>query len=214
MSGLENTRTTSDEYFENERRDVLSLLPSGLGRALDVGCGAGATAGWLRANGAQVVHGIELVREAAEQAEQVMDRVWTGPVDEHLADLDGPYDAVLCLDVLEHLPDPYATLAALRREMADDGWLLVSLPNARNARLAYDLMFRGTFGYTNLGHRDWTHLRWFTRQDAITAIEAAGFSVKQVSSPPSTSALRAKVRSVRMVQELTNVQWWFLAQAK
>lgn len=213
MAGLENSRS-ADHYFTHPRQDVLSLLPGGLERVLDVGCGAGATAGWLREHGATTVHGIELVAEAAEQAATVMDRVWQGPVDEQLSQLDGPYDAVLCLDVLEHLTDPYAVLAGLRGQLRDGGWLLVSLPNARNLKLSFDLLVRGTFGYTDEGHRDWTHLRWFTRADATRAIEEAGFTVTQTSSPPSQTPLRDKVRSVQLVQELTNFQWYYLAQAR
>lgn len=213
MAGLENTRTDHD-YFEHLREDVLSLLPAGLERVLDVGCGAGTHAPWLRARGATTVHGIELVEEPALRAAEVMDRVWHGPVDQHLDDLDGPYDAVLCLDVLEHLPDPYAVLAGLRAQIREGGWLLVSLPNARYVGLAKDLMLRGTFGYGQEGHRDWTHLRWFTRADATRAIEQAGFEVVTTASPASQSRLRAAIRSVDLVQELTNVQWWYLARAR
>lgn len=213
MAGLENTRTEHD-YFEHLREDVLSLLPEGAGRVLDVGCGAGTHAPWLRARGASTVHGIELVEEPARRAAAVMDRVWQGPVDQHLADLDGPYDAVLCLDVLEHLPDPYAVLRGLRAQMAEGGWLLVSLPNARYLGLAKDLVLHGTFGYGDEGHRDWTHLRWFTRADATRAIEEAGFEVVTTGSPASQTRLRAAIRSLRIVQELTNVQWWYLARAR
>ncbi|MEH3053295.1 MAG: methyltransferase domain-containing protein [Patulibacter minatonensis] len=213
MAGLENTRT-EDLYFDRSRNDVLSLLPAGFQKTLDVGCGAGGTAGWLRAHGASTLHGIELVEEPAEQARLVMDQVWQGAVEEQLPHVDGPYDAVLCLDVLEHLADPYAVLSSLREVTKPGGHLLVSLPNARNLKLAFDLVVRGTFGYTDLGHRDWTHLRWFTRRDAIAAIEQAGFSVLTTSAPPSESALRARVRSVSIVAELTNIQWYFLAQAR
>lgn len=213
MAGLENTRA-ENPYFDQTRDDVLALLPPGLDRVLDVGCGNGATANWLRHHGASTIHGIELVAEPAEQARQVMDRVWQGTVESQLPNVEGPYDAVLCLDVLEHLADPYAVLAELRKVMSPGGYLLVSLPNARNLRLAYDLVVRGSFAYTDHGHRDWTHLRWFTRRDAIAAIERAGFSVLKTSSPASTSPLRARVRSVQLVQELTNVQWHFLAQAR
>ena len=213
MSGLENTRT-EDLYFDRAREDVLSLLPAGFKRTLDVGCGAGGTAGWLRAHGADTLHGIELVAEPAEQAAKVMDRVWVGAVEEQLASVQGPYDAVLCLDVLEHLADPYKVLSALRGVTAPGGHLLVSLPNARNLTLVRDLLFKGTFGYTDLGHRDWTHLRWFTRRDATAAIEKAGFTVLKTSAPPSAQPLRARVRSIPIVAELTNVQWYFLAQAR
>ncbi|MDQ8045643.1 MAG: class I SAM-dependent methyltransferase [Solirubrobacteraceae bacterium] len=213
MAGLENTRP-EDLYFERSREDVLSLLPTGYKKTLDVGCGAGGTASWLRAHGATTLHGIELVAEPAEQARQVMDHVWQGAVEEQLANVEGPYDAVLCLDVLEHLTDPYAVLASLREVTKPGGHLLVSLPNARNLKLAFDLVFRGTFGYTDYGHRDWTHLRWFTRKDASAAIEKAGFTVLKTSMPPSIQPLRAKVRSVPIVAELTNVQWYYVAQAR
>jgi hypothetical protein len=43
---------------------------------------------------------------------------------------------------------------------------------------------RGTFGYTDWGHRDNTHLRWFTRRDIVAAVEAAGWHVVATSHPP------------------------------
>lgn len=213
MQGLKNTRT-GDVYFGHERADVLSMLPPGVGKVLDVGCGAGGNTGWLRGHGAETVHGIEIMPEYAAKAEQVMDRVWTGTVEQHLASVEAPYDAALCLDVLEHLVDPASVLRELHGKLRPGGTLLVSLPNARHIGLVRDLLLRGTFGYTDIGHRDWTHLRWFTRRDAVSAIEAAGFTVEQVSAPHSTSRLRAAIRRIRIVGELTNIQWYYRATAR
>ena len=46
-----------------------------------------------------------------------------------------------------------------------------------------DLVFKGTFGYTEWGHRDTTHLRWFTRRDIVEAMERNGWAVQRVSHP-------------------------------
>lgn len=213
MASLENART-DDAYFAQGREDVLSLLPPRIERVLDVGCGAGGTARFLRSRGATQLDGIELVAEAAALAEQHFDRVLVGSVEERLDDLEGPYDAILCLDLLEHLADPYAVLARLRQLVRPGGYLLVSLPNARNVMLVKDLLLKGTFGYTKHGHRDWTHLRWFTRKDAVAAFDEAGFTVTRTSTPAPRPWRKYTLMTTRPALELTTWQWYFLAQAR
>ena len=46
------------------------------------------------------------------------------------------------------------------------------------------------------------------------AIEAAGFTVDEVSAPHSSSRLRAAIRRIRIVGELTNIQWYYRATAR
>jgi 2-polyprenyl-3-methyl-5-hydroxy-6-metoxy-1,4-benzoquinol methylase len=171
-------------YYANERPDVIALLPRPVGRVLDVGCGAGAMAPGLRAIGAGEIVGIEVVPAAAERARQVLDRVHLAPVEEALDDVVGPFDTVLCLDVLEHLVDPADVLRRLRGLAAPGATLQVSVPNARHVSLVRDLIFRGTFGYADWGHRDSTHLRWFTRSDLIELVTGAGWEVTRTSVPP------------------------------
>ena len=39
-------------------------------------------------------------------------------------------------------------------------------------------------GYSDWGHRDRTHLRWFTRRDMVALLEATGWRVTATSHPP------------------------------
>jgi 2-polyprenyl-3-methyl-5-hydroxy-6-metoxy-1,4-benzoquinol methylase len=171
-------------YYENQRPDIVAALPRPLGRVLDVGCGAGALAPGLRAAGASEVVGVEIVPAAAARAAEVMDRVVAGPVEDALDELDGAFDTTLCLDVLEHLVDPSDVLNRLRALAAPGGTLQISVPNARHYSLVRDLVLRGTFGYSDHGHRDDTHLRWFTRRDMVELIGRTGWEVTATSVPP------------------------------
>jgi 2-polyprenyl-3-methyl-5-hydroxy-6-metoxy-1,4-benzoquinol methylase len=170
-------------YYANRRDDVVDALPRPIGSALDVGCGAGGVGPGLRAAGATRLTGIEVVPEQAELAREHYDEVGAAPVEEALGRLEGPFDTILCLDVLEHLVDPEAVMRELRGLAARGARLQVSLPNARHVSLVADLMLRGTFGYADWGHRDRTHLRWFTRRDICEAMERCGWSVRRVSHP-------------------------------
>jgi 2-polyprenyl-3-methyl-5-hydroxy-6-metoxy-1,4-benzoquinol methylase len=170
-------------YYANARPDIVETLPRPLGSVLDVGCGAGGVGPGLRGAGADRLTGIEMEQEAAEQARAVFDEVHVGTVEEVLPALAGPFDTVLCLDVLEHMVDPETVLRSLHGVTRPGGWLQVSVPNARHYSLMRDLIFRGTFGYTEWGHRDSTHLRWFTRRDMVELLEATGYRVEQVSHP-------------------------------
>jgi 2-polyprenyl-3-methyl-5-hydroxy-6-metoxy-1,4-benzoquinol methylase len=170
-------------YYANTRDDIVDSLPRPVGSVLDVGCGSGGVGAGLRRAGASRLTGIELVADQAELARAHYDHVVAAPVEEALEQLDGPFDTILCLDVLEHLVDPDQVLRDLHGVAAPGARLQVSLPNARHVSLMKDLVFRGTFGYTDWGHRDRTHLRWFTRRDIVDAMERTGWAVQRVSHP-------------------------------
>jgi 2-polyprenyl-3-methyl-5-hydroxy-6-metoxy-1,4-benzoquinol methylase len=199
-------------YYSNERPDVVAGLPRPAGAVLDVGCGRGGLARGLRDAGASRVVGLELDAGAAADAAAVYDEVHTGPVESTLARAQGPFDTILCLDVLEHLVDPATVLRGLRDVAAPRGWLQVSVPNARHLSLLFDLAVRGTFGYTEWGHRDSTHLRWFTRRDIVALVQEAGWTVSVVSHP-ELGRSRALARLTRgWSAEFTAAQWYVLAR--
>lgn len=203
-----------DSYYAQDRADLVGRLPRPVGRVLDVGCGRGGAAGPLRRAGATEITGVEIDPEAAAGARGAYDRVLEGPVEAHLDALEGPFDTILCYDVLEHLVDPWTVLRTLRGRAAPGGRLHVSVPNARHHSLLRDLAVRGTFGYAEWGHRDVTHLRWFTRRDLAAALAGAGWRVQEVGHGRLRPASRALGRLTRGLSvELLVHQWLALARA-
>jgi 2-polyprenyl-3-methyl-5-hydroxy-6-metoxy-1,4-benzoquinol methylase len=203
-------------YYGESRANLIDELPSPVGRVLDVGCAEGAASDPLRARGATWISGIEIHPEAAAQAAERYDEVEVGDAFAAVDRVTGPFDTILCYDVLEHLVDPAALLFRLREVARPGGRLHVSVPNARHYSLVRDLVFRGTFGYTDWGHRDSTHLRWFTRADATRLIEDAGWRV--VATVPSALHrlrelnLRAPARVVDgLGGEFFSRSWYLLA---
>jgi 2-polyprenyl-3-methyl-5-hydroxy-6-metoxy-1,4-benzoquinol methylase len=201
-------------YYANQRLDLVAALPRPLGRTLDVGCGEGNVARALRDAGADFIAGIELDPAAAAHAREALDAVAVGRVEDTLDELPGPWDTVCCYDVLEHLADPYTVLERLRARSAPGARLHVSVPNARHVSLFVDLFVRGSFGYTEWGHRDSTHLRWFTRRDIVDALEDAGWQV-MATSHPALGRSRGLDRLTRgRSTEFLVGQWYVLARAR
>ena len=203
-------------YYGLERADVVAQLPRPIGRALDVGCGEGGVARSLRAAGASAVHGIEIVPDAAQVARGHMDDVFCGSVEDAIAQgaLKGPFDTICCYDVLEHLVDPPRTLQQLRELAAPGGRLHISIPNARHFSLMRDLIFKGTFGYTDSGHRDNTHLRWYTRRDLIAIVTEAGWRLEWVRPAEFRGRDRNFDRATfGRTREFITLQWHLLATA-
>lgn len=171
-------------YFNFVRRDIGPLLPQACGRVLEVGCGAGATLKWLSDSGrARHTTGIELCAEAAAVARGRVDRLLEGPVEQHLDALPADsFDLVLCLDVLEHLVDPWQVLQRLTTLLRFGGSVIVSLPNVRNRRVVFPLLFGGHWNYVDAGIMDRTHLRFFTREGSVQLLEQAGLTLTAESS--------------------------------
>jgi 2-polyprenyl-3-methyl-5-hydroxy-6-metoxy-1,4-benzoquinol methylase len=200
-------------YYGNAREDLVATLPRPLGRVLDVGCGEGAVGRLLREEGAASITGIEINEQAATRAREVLDEVGVGAVEQILPTLSGPWDTICCYDVLEHLVDPSEVLVALRASAAPGAHLHISIPNARHVSLLADLVVRGTFGYTEWGHRDSTHLRWFTRRDIVAEVEASGWRVLQSSHPALHRGRLLDVLTRGRSTEFLVGQWYVLAEA-
>jgi 2-polyprenyl-3-methyl-5-hydroxy-6-metoxy-1,4-benzoquinol methylase len=207
-------QTTDSGYFENERADVVAKLAAPLGRVLDIGCGAGGVGRSLRAAGADRIVGIEIHAPSAERARGILDEVHVGAVEQALTDgrVQGPFDTFVLYDVLEHLVDPAGVLEALVPLAAPGARAHVSVPNARHWTLMRDLVLRGTFGYTDWGHRDRTHLRWFTRRDIEALLGATGWPV--LASSPALMGREATLDRLTRgaAREFLALQWHVLAQ--
>ncbi len=165
-------------FYDNRRADVQAHLSGRFERVLDVGCDVGTFAASLRRDKvATAVDGIEL-SSAALEAEKVLNRVYRVDLSHSQEGLpQASYDLVLCLDVLEHMQDPWAALGRIHSLLRPDGQLVVSLPNVRNFRVVLPLLMKGRWDYARTGLLDRTHLRFFTRSTAREMLEAAGFTV-------------------------------------
>lgn len=172
------------DYFSHARREILPLLPQHAPRALEVGCGEGHTLSLLKQQGiCEWVCGIEISPTAAEQATQRLDVVFKGNIETmELPVAPGTIDLLLCLDVLEHLVDPWVTLKRLVTLLSPNGVLVASIPNVRNYRVLLPLILKGRWDYMDSGILDRTHLRFFTRATAINLVESSGLSVERVDA--------------------------------
>ena len=83
------------------------------------------------------------------------------------------FDVVLCADVLEHLRDPRPLLSLLPSFLNDQGFVLMSLPNASHLTVVASLI-AGRFPYQSKGLLDNTHLRFFGREDIDALLRECG----------------------------------------
>lgn len=173
-------------YFANARSEILPWLPGRCHSVLELGCGNGATLKWLKAAGhCQSTCGIELFTEAAEQAAEGVDWVLQGDIETMALDLpEGQFDLILCLDVLEHLVDPWRVVARLKSLLAPGGRLIASIPNVRNWHALAPLLFAGRWQYADSGILDKTHLRFFTHDSALQLVAGSGLQVTAVERLP------------------------------
>ena len=156
--------------FDTRHAAVLQMIAAEAPgrRLLEVGCGAGfflkaaERAGWR-------VEGIELSAEASRFAVERLalpirrERAENAPIE------PGSFDVAVMFEVIEHLFDPRAVLAAIARALTPGGTLVISTPNV-------DSLSRYLLG------ADWAvlspleHVYYFNEDSLRRLLEASGFS--------------------------------------
>lgn len=132
MAALHHINPVRLRYI-NQRTGGLKGL-----RVLDIGCGAGLLAEALAAAGAEVT-AIDLAEEAVGAARQHAEQQGLSidyrvcPAEELAAEIPGRFDLVCCLEMLEHVPDPEAIVAACAQLVRPGGDVVFSTIN-RNAK--------------------------------------------------------------------------------
>ena len=175
-----------NNYHGLVREDIFPLVPTMGGTLLDFGGGVGETASALKYSGKVDRAGvIDLV--SPEQTNQKLDFHQSGDV-ENIAFLKeflishGPFSVILCLDVLEHMRNPWEIIEILHSALTEDGVIVASIPNMRYYKAVFPLFFRGKWELEDSGIRDKTHLRWFVKSSAIDLMTSSGLNVEEVRS--------------------------------
>jgi methionine biosynthesis protein MetW len=185
MSDISATKTRAEIYHRDfsaglsgKYQRVYDLIPPN-SRVLELGCSTGYFADHLIKKCATVVavdadpFSIDACQERGIPAFQF--DLSSGEIDRFLAD-HAPFDAVVAMDVLEHLARPQDVLARLHRLMDRNGRLIVTGPNVAYWHTRWELM-RGRWNYAEAGIMDETHLRWFTRATWRKLLEDSGFVI-------------------------------------
>jgi 2-polyprenyl-3-methyl-5-hydroxy-6-metoxy-1,4-benzoquinol methylase len=154
-------------------RILASELPASAS-VLDVGCGGGQLIATLQALGFEV-QGVDISSDACEKAHELHGvEVFNGTLEDFAADDDGTrrFTLVTMLDVLEHFPNPEATLKLARDFLMPRGRLFVTTPQY-GGRLSQALG-ANYFGF----RRD--HAYYFTSDVLQRSLCAAGYTAAHV----------------------------------
>ena len=144
---------------------IETLFPVAGKTVLDVGCGGGILADSMARRGAQVL-GIDLATKALKVAqlhalEAQTEGVAYREVSAEALAIEQPtsFDAVMCMEMLEHVPDPSSVVRACHALVKPGGWVFFSTIN-RNAKAwlfaivgaeyVLRLLPRGTHEYAKL----------------------------------------------------------------
>lgn len=157
----------------DQLRFVLSVAPPGNGRRLlDIGCGSGSFLKLAREAGFRV-QGLEASPEAGEAAETILPgRVVVGD-ERELIRSGATFHVLTLFHVLEHLPRPLDYLRRIRRLLAEDGGLVVQVPNSHSIQAAL-------LGSRWYGLDCPRHIHNFTARALIELLRRAGFRVRRV----------------------------------
>jgi len=166
--------------YSNRGESVAALLTpyldgrasGGALRILDVGAGFGHILYALAQRYPRSERvAVETSRPCVEHLRSLGVTVLTVPAAEVLPTLKDRFDLVILSHVLEHLPDPFATLSMLRRCLVSGGVLFVEVPNVPLDALT------GYPEHAWYPRTDEPHLTFLSRETLRSGLESDGWTV-------------------------------------
>jgi len=182
-------------YYETPRLSLIDLIPNGIGRLLDVGCGTGATGLAIKKQFGHHVEvvGIEVNAEAASLAGTGIDKVIVGDVENVALPFEEEYfDCIIYGDVLEHLRDPWLLLKKHRQILKGGGCVVASIPNIAHYKVLR-MLHKKEWRYENSGIMDFDHIRFFTINSIKRMFAEADLEITRISSVVRASKIKKTI---------------------
>lgn len=207
--------------YVSRRSELVAFIPHSVQRVLDVGCSVGALGTTLKARQKVYVAGVEYDPEMAGVAASVLDHVIKGDAENvSVAELTRGelFDCIIFADVLEHLRDPWTTIAKYSSVLKPGGYVVASLPNIRHFTSILNLAVKGYWPHRDRGIHDRTHLRWFTRRNIEELFEFANLEIREwqpvyrIIEHPHDWNRFAPCFAIPPFRDLLTFQYYVLAQ--
>jgi len=144
------------KYAAERAMIAASLLPIRRGKVLDVGCGEGFLVQYLTEKKFKV-YGMDVSAKAVEIGAKKGFKMKMGDIQKGVPFKD-KFDAIFCLEVLEHLVDPVRAVENMRKSLKPGGCLILSVPNEFHILRRLCILF----GIVDFSSPGWHHLRFFT----------------------------------------------------
>ena len=142
--------------------DAMSIAHQSGRRILDVGCGDGLFFDKLQSLG--TITGVEGDSNTLSTDGKWRNEIYCGYFDEQFHP-QHKFDAILMLDILEHMPDPLAALKHARSLLHDNGVLIVTVPAFMSLWTSHD----------DLNH----HVKRYTQKTFNPLVRDGGFAIDE-----------------------------------
>lgn len=218
MSNKEsNVKTSEIEHFNNQaafwwdengpfktlhhinpiRTDYVNQFVELSGKkVLDVGCGGGVFSESMAANGAEVT-AIDLAEESLEVAKLHLYEsnhsinYKNQSVEDFAVENESSFDVIVCMEMLEHVPDPQSIVDACAKILKPGGWLFLSTINRSSKAMVMGIFVaEHVMGLVPKGTHHFDQL--IKPSELSKGVETAGLTVKDVCgmkyNPLSTKA--------------------------
>lgn len=176
----------TDQRTIQRAKLAYSLTSHRNGKVLDVGCGRGGVSVFFKEQGFQV-SAVDVSPQAVNLAKKL--GISAALLDLEQEDLEGKYDLILCLEVLQFVIHPEKVLLKLKDALSTKGEIIVSLPNEFHLGRRVKILF----GHPDFGGYQAPHLRLFYSGEIQRLLHDCGLTVEKTHSvsiiPPTWGPL-------------------------
>ncbi|MDD5437479.1 MAG: methyltransferase domain-containing protein, partial [Candidatus Omnitrophica bacterium] len=150
----------------------------------------------------------------AQEATKNLDNLYVVDIETAKPDLGKePFDCIIFGDVLEHLINPWQVVKDMKRYVARDGYVVISIPNISHWPVVRGLL-SGNWDYKGEGTLDITHLRFFTLKSAERMLKDAGFVIQCNACRLSCNKFFKKINKLSGGKLTHLLAWQYLILAK
>jgi 2-polyprenyl-3-methyl-5-hydroxy-6-metoxy-1,4-benzoquinol methylase len=179
---LEDTKHANKLVISEHLAHYRLILPRLKGRVLDAGSGEGFGVDMMRKAGLDA-WGIDLSPEVVQKTNERYGSFFKPGSITQIPYGENEFDAITCMEVIEHVPEPDAVLALkeIRRVLRPGGVLVLSTPNVRNS--------------IGAEVNDY-HFKEYTSEEMTTMLRNAGFDdIEMLGLACSNKAVQGMTKS-------------------